>query len=444
MLKTGFARTDITPPRGLSLMGYPHYDRFNTGAHDPLYAACMYLDNGENAVAMVTLDLLYFSKPYVMKVRKLAEEKCGINGENIMITCTHTHSGPRAYKMVADDDPATADPKRDAYVEDIIVKIADLVAEAKNTAFDGEFAYNVALCGAEQGVGGNRRVPGGPHDPLVSVMAVKDMKGDLRGVLVNYSLHPTFIHEWVNECTADYPAYVKMQVEETYPTALSGFGQGASGNQSSRYYRKGESFDEAERVGRAIGKAACEAIAKMKWLSDIEIKTVSTTMEMELRDFGPIEELEKQVEHDTAVYKELYAKYGKSEKREEYLLWQNANLKCLGSENKLAYALKIKNGEKLDRLQDESPVELQAFNLGGLCVIGVPGEMFVEYALYVKAMAGFGMVIFNETTNGCLPGYVHTPEALTFGGYETDTSVIGEKFGQHIVKKILDTVEKIK
>ena len=29
--------------------------------------------------------------------------------------------------------------------------------------------------------------------------------------------------------------------------------------------------------------------------------------------------------------------------------------------------------------------------LGGCCVVGIPGEAFVEFGLYVKAMAGFGM-----------------------------------------------------
>jgi len=43
MLKAGMSRVDITPPQGLELAGYPHYPRNNTGAHDPLYAACMYL-----------------------------------------------------------------------------------------------------------------------------------------------------------------------------------------------------------------------------------------------------------------------------------------------------------------------------------------------------------------------------------------------------------------
>ena len=65
MLKAGVSRADITPPLGLELGGYPHYPRNNTGAHDPLYAACMYLNNGETEIAMVTLDLLFFSKKHV-------------------------------------------------------------------------------------------------------------------------------------------------------------------------------------------------------------------------------------------------------------------------------------------------------------------------------------------------------------------------------------------
>ena len=56
MLKAGMSRVDITPPQGLELAGYPHYPRYNTGAHDPLYATCMYLENDGIEVAMITLD----------------------------------------------------------------------------------------------------------------------------------------------------------------------------------------------------------------------------------------------------------------------------------------------------------------------------------------------------------------------------------------------------
>ncbi len=444
MLKVGMARANITPPQGIELEGYPHYPRHNTGAHDPLNAACMYLDNGKEAVAMITLDLLFFSKQYVAKVRRMAEEKCGIKGANIMFSCSHTHSGPASSGFLDVEDLEKGRKVPEAYINDLITKLVDIIVTAKTTAVEGYFAYGTEICGAEQGVGGNRRMPGGPHDPLVSVMAIKDTNDVVRGVLVNYTLHPTFIHEWSTVCTADYPAYIKVQVEEVYKDALTGFSQGCSGNQSSRYYRQGESYDEAERVGRVIGKAALAVIEKANWMNDFEIKTASKEIEIETRSFGTEEELVKQVEHDTAVYKELYAKYGQSTNRDEYYLWQNANLKCLGSENQLGYVRIQNRGIDIPLLVEENPAEIQVFNIGGVAVVGFPGEAFVEYGLYIKAMAGFGMVVVNTVTNGCLPGYMYTPESIVTGGYETDTSMLAPGFGRKVVNTALEVAELVK
>lgn len=444
MLKAGMARADITPPQGLELAGYPHYPRYNKGFHDPLYAACMYLENDGVAVAMVTLDILFFSKKHVIETRRRIEEKCGLAGKNVMFSCSHTHSGPWAAGRLDIESLEAGKEQPHEYVESLIETIVDTVCSAKEDAFPASFASGVAVCGAESGVGGNRRLPGGPHDPLVSVMAIKDEQEVVRGIMVNYTLHPTFIHEWSEVCTADYPAYLKMELEEQEPGCLVGFSQGCSGNQSSRYYRQGESYDEAERVGRILGKAAHTVIEKAEWTTELPIKIASTDMEIKLRDFGTEEELRAQVAHDEKVYKELYAKYGDSKVRDEYYLWQNANLKLLGSEDQLGYVLMQKKGTKIELLEDEGPAEIQVFTLGGTCVIGFPGEAFVEFGLYLKAAAGYGVVIVNELTNGCLPGYMYTPESIVTGGYETDTSMLSETFGCDLVNKALDTVKLVK
>ena len=444
MLKAGMSRVDITPPQGLELAGYPHYPRYNTGAHDPLYAACMYLENDGIEVAMITLDLLFFSKKHVNVVRERVEAACGVPGANVMISCSHTHSGPWASGRLDIESLEAGKEQPHEYVEALIQNIVNIISEAKANAFPATFGAGTALCGAESGIGGNRRIPGGPHDPTVSVMAVKDEKGTVRGMFVNYTLHPTFIHEWSNVCTADYPCYLKLQLEEMEPGVIVGFAQGTSGNQSSRYYRQGESYDEAERVGRTLGKAAHKALMSATWTNDLPIAVAGTEVELELRNFGTEEELMEQVEHDEAIYKDLYAKYGDSKVREEYYLWQNANLKLLGSEDQLGYVRMQKRGIKVELLEDEAPAEIQIFRLGGTCVIGIPGEAFVEYGLYLKAAAGFGIVVVNELTNGVLPGYLYTPESLVTGGYETDTSMLGEKFGRKLIDKVLDTVELVK
>lgn len=443
MLKACMTRADITPPQGLELGGFPHYPRYNTGAHDPLYAACMYLDNGKESVAMVTVDLLFFSKKHTAEVRRRVEELGIMDGKNIMISCSHTHSGPYAAGRTDPDALFAGVEQPMEYVESLISTITDIIREAKENAFDAFFASGTAVCGAESGVGGNRRVRGGPHDPMVSVMAIKDVSDNVRGAIVNYTLHPTFIHEWSTVCTADYPCYLKLEMEETYPGMLTGFAQGTSGNQSSRYFRKGESYDEAERVGRTLGKAACSVIKKAEWKNELPIKTASDTMEIEIRSFGTEEELTEIAQRDKAVYEELYAKYGKSENRDEYYLWQNANLRYLGSEKQLAYTKLLNSGNKIELLDDENPTEIQAFNLGGTCVVGLQGEIFVEYGLFIKAMAPFGLVIVNELTNGVHPGYTYTPESLITGGYETGNSLMAEKFGMHLTEKALEVINKI-
>ncbi len=445
MLKAGMTRVDITPPQGLELEGYPHYARNNTGAHDPLYAACMYVSNGEKEVVFVTLDLLFFSKKYTAEVRNRVNARCGIDPKNIMISCSHTHSGPCASGFIDVESIETGRKQPMEYIESIMAKITDAIVEAKEKAFDALFACNTAVCGAESGVGGNRRIPGGPHDPLVSVMAIKEKATDkVRGAMINYTLHPTFIHEWSNVCTADYPCYLKMQFEEIYPDALTGFAQGCSGNQSSRYYRQGESYDEAERVGRILGKAAVKAVENAVWLDDMVMNVAVSSIEVDIRNFGTEEEVAARMAEDEANYKELYAKYGKSEKREEYYLWQNANLKLLGSQNQLGYVRLLNKGIKIEMLEEEVPAEIQIIRLGDVCVVGLQGELFVEYGLYIKGMAGFKTVIVNELSNGKLPGYLYTPESLVTGGYETDTSLIGEKFGRKLINKTLETIELVK
>ena len=444
MLYAGTAVNEITPERGEELAGYPHYPRNNTGVHDPLYATCMYLNNGTEEVAMVTLDLLFFSKKHAAEARRRIRKNCGIPEKHVMISCSHTHSGPWASGRLDLESIEAGKKQNPDYIAFVVGKVVDAVCRAKREAVVAEYTACLGMCGAESGVGGNRRFPGGPHDPLVSVQATRDKSGKLLCIMVNYTLHPTFIHEWSTVVTADYPCYLRMELKERAPGAAVGFAQGASGNQSSRYYRQGESYDEAERVGRTLGRAAWAALEKAQWRDALEIGVADTEIPLELRTFDSEDVLEARAERATRRYQELYARYGQSRNRDEYYLWQNANLKMLGAEDQLGYARMQKKGVKIELLEDEQPVEIQVFRLGDTCVIGCQGEIFVEYALYVKAMAGFGIVVFNELANGCLPGYLYTPESLIDGGYETDTSMLGEQFGRHLVERVLEAIDKVK
>ena len=72
-----------------------------------------------------------------------------------------------------------------------------------------------------------------------------------------------------------------------------------------------------------------------------------------------------------------------------------------------------------------------------------PGEIFVEFGLEIKKAYNKGMVFVAELSNGCLPGYVYTKEALDAGGYETDTSMLAEDMGNIIVDRLSGMFEEM-
>ncbi len=249
MLIAGTSITEISPKKGIELAGYPHFPRHNTGVNDPLFASCIYLDNGEEKVAVLAMDLLFFSRKYVKKVRKKINEKTSIPKKNIFISVSHTHSGPWASgRLDLEALENGLDLDKD-YIDELENKIVKLVVRAYSDTFNASIGSGYAICGANYGIGGNRRDPEGPSDPEVWVVALKDSDNISRATIVKYALHPTVLHEDSSLVSADYPGYIRKYLSQKKPALNLLFMQGTSGDQSTRYFRKGQSFTEAKRVG---------------------------------------------------------------------------------------------------------------------------------------------------------------------------------------------------
>lgn len=433
-LTSGTAIADISPEKGIELAGYPHYPRHNTGVHDPLYAACIYLDNGKEKVVLVSLDLLFFSKKYVKEVREKVSRITDIPEKNIMISCSHTHSGPWAAGRL-DIEALEKGLKPDfGYVNALKDKIVEIIVEAYNNTFNAKIGFKKGYCGKEQGVGGNRRDPKGPADPEVCVMVVQDLSGKNKACLVNYALHPTLLHAESTVVSADYPGYIRKYLAEKIPGMNVLFMQGTSGNQSTRYFRNSQTFEEAERIGSLIAMEAERAVksAKTRNNPDIFVKTANT--DIRLRTFPSSEDAKKAVIEAEKRYTEL------TRSGAPYIDVQNANLKLLGAEDILGYVLMLEKKEKIELLEDEKPAELQVIGIGDARIAGMPGEVFVEYGLEIKRRSPYENTFVVELANGCLPGYVYTKEALEEGGYETDTSMLAPETGNEFVEIILKLI----
>jgi neutral ceramidase len=437
-LKAGVSMIDITPPEGVELAGYPHCPRNNTGVHDPLFASCIYLDDGSTELALVSMDLLMYSKKYVRIARERVSEITGIPPGNIAIFCSHTHSAPwTSGRLDLEALEKGLKPDED-YISDLENKLVSLIEEASRYTFDAKIGFNRGYCGKEQGVGGNRRIPGGPADPEVCVVGVQDVSGIWRGCLVKYALHPTVIHSESTLVTADYPAYIREYLSKTKPGMKLLFAQGTSGDQSTRYFRNGQSFEEACRVGTSIGLEVDKVLNSMPLSEDAELFVRSVETDLELRilpEISVAEENVRKAEKELETLKSLNA---------PYINIRNAELKLLGAEDILGYVRLAEKGIKPELLVDEIPVEIQVIGLGDCRIVGIQGEMFVELGLKIKNESPFENTFVIELANGVLPGYAYTREALKEGGYETDTSMLSERSGEILVEKALELLNHVR
>lgn len=312
----------------------------------------------------------------------------------------------------------------DNYINGLCDKLCQCINAAVSNSFEVVLGADVGSCGAEQGVGGNRRKKGGICDPSVNVLAVKDLTGTLRACLVNYALHPTFLHAENTLVSADYPAYIRRYFSFAYPESVTLFAQGASGDQSSRYHRIGQDFEEATRVGTTIAVEARRCIENMIFSNNVPISVKSEEIDLPLRQFPPINEAERALEKAHANFE--------AAKNAGYIAMRNAELALFGAENILIFARMQSKGFR----SNELPCEIQTVTLGGILIVGIPGELFVSYALEIKSASKASRTFVFEVTNGALPGYVYTPEADREGGYEVGTSMLSPLAGEHIIKKI--------
>jgi neutral ceramidase len=427
-LMAGISLVDISPGPGIELAGYPHHPRYNKGVHDPLFAGCICLDDGTNKLAIVSMDLLMYSRKEVRAVREEIAQITPIPASNIMINCTHTHSGPWAsgrLDLEALERNLTPDS---SFVADLRRKLVSLVKEAWESRFKAAVGIEKGFCGREKGVGGNRRNPEEISDPEVWVMGVKDSSGAFRACLVRYALHPTFLHSDNLLVSADYPGCIRKCLAEKKPAMAFLFAQGCSGNQSPRYFRKGKTYDEALRVGYAIGGEAARILESMDCSSEVKILARSAVIDVETRTLPFSGEAQKAVSAARAHWGKV-----KSETSSELDIW-NAELSVLGAEDLLAYTLLKESGRPFSLYQDELPAEVQVIGVGDARIVGLPGELFTEFGITVQYRAPFEKTFVIELANGCLPGYACTSRAFAQGGYEVGTSLLTGRSGEQMVE----------
>src|SRR3954447_17146238 len=111
-LQAGAGRSDVTPPTGFYTMGYVRSDSVANGQHTRLFARAIVLEQGGKKVALVATDLGFTPGGMTVEVGKKLKAR-GFDEQNIVISASHTHSGPAGWSPFGSDNfvaPTTGTP----------------------------------------------------------------------------------------------------------------------------------------------------------------------------------------------------------------------------------------------------------------------------------------------------------------------------------------------
>lgn len=411
-LRAGVARIEITPPPGLDLTGFIARQNPSTGVRDPLYARALVLDDDRRQIAIVSCDLLGFDPDFVYDTRTRIELATTIPGPQVLMATTHTHAGPATLFLQDCGDP---DP---AYLDELQATLASLVRQAQNnlrpaTVSAGEGSSTTGVH--------NRRNPGDVIDPAVEVLRVDGTDGAPLAVVVNYTCHPTCLFADNTHISADYPGLVCAQVE-TATGAICLFLTGAIGDVGP--VRRGE--ESLNLIGQAVADEVLRVLPGCTSLDDPWLDTEGDVLALPLAELPSRDELLSQRDHYLRLALE-------AERREDPIQARSARAMVAWSEH-------IFDLHRDRRLPTSVPAEIHTLHIGNLTIVGVPGELFVDLGLQIKAARSDAPVLVVGFANGDI-GYIPTRNAYPQGGYEINEAyryygypaVLAPEAGEQIV-----------
>lgn len=429
-LKAGAAFANITPLESHFLYGYPFVERMSTGVHDWLLSSALYVTDGSEQVIMISNDIIYVSKASVKRIRKSVSERTGIPAANILVSATHTHSGPvTADCIVSANDPGV--PKTDKnYLGYLERKIIDAACQAVGNASPAEVGFFTA---DGTGIGTNRHDPSGPSDLDIPVLVIRDSdnKAFIACMLV-CNMHPTVLHEDSTLYSGDFPAFAREIIQKEYlgcECPVIWF-TGTAGNQSPRHVTKSNTFDEAYRLGRIIAVGVgSKIIHGIDYLSDISVTCLHTGVDLPKREFPPVPEARVHREEALARLEMLKKTSGNSQEI------RTAEVDWFGAEELLHLSVLAESNGLDQYYQACLPAEIQIISIGPWNFVAWPGEIFVEYALELKKKTKNAFVV--TLANGELQGYIASAEANEKGFYEASNSIFDHSGGYVLVTETI-------
>lgn len=435
-LKAGFARVNINPAMGIPIRGY-FVERLADGILDDIEVNALALECNSERILLISVDNCGIEQDLSLEYREMASQKSGVKLENIILSATHTHNAPEAYKNTNNELVKTYTGFLGTRIADAACfAIADLKkakmgygkGSAPNVAFIRRYVMKDGSIKTNPGVNNPEILrPVGDTDDSVNIMRFDRVGADTI-IYVNFANHP----DVVGGCkiSADWPGLLRKNVEKILDGTKCLFFNGAQGDVNHVNVRPkagdlngmfidfdgvARGYSHAEHIARVITGGVMQAFAKVNY---VDVDTIS------------------------AKQKKISIKSNKPTAKELPEAHRINNLHISGRDSELPYegmmlTTVVAEAARMVRLEnapDSFDMLLSAVKIGPVAIIGIPGEPFSAIGKALKQTDGFDMVIPCCNTNG-KEGYFPMQDSYDEGGYEARSSNFKAGVGEYIISK---------
>ena len=450
-LLAGAARIKLEPPLGLGMAGYGNRVGSAAGVHDDLAVQALVLSDGASKVAIAGVDVLALGQRIAYDVRERVAAKSDIDADAIMICATHTHSGP-TFNIFATPraDAKAVDGRSLEWERAIPEKIAGAIIRANENLE----AASIRAGSAPFTLGTNRRLmrPSGQIQLAANYRGVADGDAQVLGVfnrrseaiafVLNYPCHGVVLCEDNLLYSRDWPGFAMDEIERaafagSSKAAISIFLQGATGNIDPR--SRGN-FDVAEENGRAMGRAAFDAIRSAEPFTDGHISSRRLALKLKLKSHDDALSIARECVAQTEASVNNHRGgdgYQLKRLRDHHAqsLSALAALESIEEQNR--------RDRRVDMARRELSTSLTIVTVGDIAMVGIPGEPFVELGLALRRNPNFAHTFVVGYCNDLI-GYIPTCAAYEEGGYEVDTARIAAGSGEEIVEVALSALGEMR
>jgi len=388
-MRAGYGEKVITPPLGVDLTGYGYYrDRKAEAVMDDLKARVLFIRQGKESIILISCDLLGMAVDYADAVRAEISLRQRVPMQNILLACTHTHSGPAVQPL-----PGLGEPDA-AYSCQLPAIIQEAVGLAKRDSAQAEMCCHAEIV---EPIGFNRRSRSfDPIDPALRIVLFKRCNHNI--YLLNYACHPVMLGP-TKSISGDWPGALMAAVEHDGHRGI--YFQGFCGDIDpvSNFNRwGGAGKEDVDFYGRLLWDRALKAEKFAVMQPSAGIRAVERRLNLRL---------------DVPAKAEIAG---------EKKAWLEKCGSVASPSGRFIEEWAIRADKYYDEVNREpylANVPVQAISIGPLKMLCLPGEVFCRYGLRLQEQQSLLCTIGYANGNiGYLPtadAYAHADDYACYG-----------------------------